>query len=93
MTSPLDWSPAPGVAATRLADGTAALLHLATMEYFTLNATGVAIWEGVVAGRPVGAIAEILVGEHGAGADDAAETVTGFLEDLAAAGLVERVGS
>jgi len=35
---------------TELADGTGVLLHLETKFYFTLNATGVAVWKAVGAG-------------------------------------------
>lgn len=35
---------------TELADGTGVVLHLDTKFYYTLNATGVAVWKCIVAG-------------------------------------------
>jgi hypothetical protein len=71
---------------TRLADGTGALLDLATMEYFELNETGARIWE-LARDHPRDGVAARLAQEYDLDPADAEAAVTEFLAELAAAGL------
>jgi hypothetical protein len=70
---------------TRLADGTGTLLDLQTMSWFTLNRTGVRLWE-LLAADPAGA-AGALAQEYALPLDEARAAVDAFVADLAEAGL------
>ncbi|MCB9679298.1 MAG: PqqD family protein [Alphaproteobacteria bacterium] len=83
-----DYRPGPDVVCTPLADGSASLLHLPTMTCFELNGTGLAIWEGVQAGRSSAEIAAGLAEAHDLGVAEAADVVAEFAADLVAEGLI-----
>lgn len=66
-------------------DGTGVLLDLDSKCYFTLNATGVRIWQTMSAGDEVtiDALAEMLVEEFDVGAEEAREDAESLLTELA----------
>jgi PqqD family protein of HPr-rel-A system len=83
--------PHPQVVARTLPDG-AVLFHPATETYFGLNATGTVVWEAIGAGAAdVATVIARLVAEHPDVAPEQVRAdVLALLDDLAAAGLVER---
>jgi len=76
---------------TPLHDGTGVVLHLDTKVYFTLNATGVAVWEAIVAGDVPTAhrVAERLVESFDVDLPTALSDATAIIDELVAAGLLE----
>lgn len=78
----------PDVAHTDTDDG-AVLLHQHTGQYWQLNATGAGILTAVLDGRDVDHIATELADRHAIEPDRARRDVTGLLDRLRAAGLVE----
>ena len=81
--------PHPSVVFTELDTTQAALLHLETKRYFSLNETGVQIWRLLEDGRDPPAIAESLVAEYRLEIDEARGKVAAFLKELADEGLIE----
>jgi hypothetical protein len=82
--------PHPQVVARSLPDG-AVLFHTGTETYFGLNPTGTVIWEAIRAGSDVPAVVATLAAAHPeVSADTLRDDVQALLDDLAAAGLVER---
>jgi hypothetical protein len=81
--------PSPDVILTRLADGTGVLLHLGTKFYFSLNRTGVAVWEALSSGQgDPDALADLLVARFaGVSQEEARADVDALLRELAAEGL------
>jgi hypothetical protein len=76
---------------TEVGDGQAVLLHLDTKFYYTLNATGTAMWkmlEGASATREQ--IAEALSKRFRVDIDDAVRDVEPILAEMIAEGLVAR---
>jgi Coenzyme PQQ synthesis protein D (PqqD) len=82
--------PHPQVLFTEIDDGTGVLLHLDTKFYYTLNATGVAVWKALRdrSGASVPAIAERLAAEFRVGLEQAHADVDALLRELRADGLV-----
>ena len=81
--------PHPSVVFTELDASQAALLHLETKRYFSLNETGIQIWRLLEDGRDVAAIAESLVAEYRLEVEEARSKVEAFLAELADEGLIE----
>lgn len=78
---------------TPLVDGTGVLLHLDSKFYFTLNATGSAVWRRISESpATVDAIAEHLAETFEVSADDARGDVADLLAELAEESLVEQAG-
>lgn len=76
---------------TPLVDGTGVLLHLDSKFYFTLNATGVAVWSALASGaHAIDALTRLLAERFDVDADRARADVTALIEDLAAESLVEK---
>jgi hypothetical protein len=82
--------PHPQVLFTEIDDGTGVLLHLDTKFYYTLNATGVAVWKalGDRGGASVSAIAGRLAAEFRVAEEQARADVDALLGELRADGLV-----
>jgi hypothetical protein len=57
--------------------------------YFGLNAVGSRVWELIAAPRPVAEVCATLTAEYEVDDDTCAADVRDFLQELAAAGLVE----
>ena len=85
--------PNPQVLLAELSDGTAVLLHLESLFYFSLNETGVAVWKALSAGRDEDEIAGELAREFEVAADDARRDVEKLLAELRAERLVLSEGA
>jgi hypothetical protein len=88
MTADAIPRPGPDVVFTRFDATSAALLHLKTKRYYTLNETGARIWELLVSGKAPREIATSLNEEYDIGLDEAETCVIELLNDLRAEGLV-----
>lgn len=89
MTEPASLKPHPSVVFTRLDENQAALLHLETKQYFSLNETGVLIWQHLERGSNPEAIANDLVARYVVELDAAHTRVEAFLDELTREGLVQ----
>jgi len=79
----------PDVLLTELGDGTGVLLHLGTKLYYTLNATGVALWKALGPGpASVEHLGEVLAGAFEVTPEEAARDVDVLARELVAEGLV-----
>jgi hypothetical protein len=76
---------------TELHDGTGVVLHLDTKLYFTLNATGVAVWRTLAAGDAptVQGVAEHLVESFEVELPTALADAAAIIDELLAEGLLE----
>jgi hypothetical protein len=83
------FNPHPQVLLTEMGDGTGVLLHLETKFYYTLNATGVALWKALAepSARTAPALAEHLAGAFDVTLDDAARDVAKLLREMSDEGL------
>ncbi|AEN73134.1 hypothetical protein Rhom172_1207 [Rhodothermus marinus SG0.5JP17-172] len=85
------YEPDPRVNFTRFDEGEGVLLHLETKSYYTLNATGVFIWEQLEAGRQtIEALVAALLDHYEVTQEEAERQVRAFLEELEREGLVQR---
>lgn len=94
MPDPLTrFRPQPIAMMTELHDGTGVVLHLDTKVYFTLNATGVAVWNAlaVPAGAAVPDVARSLSDIFEVDAAAAAADVESLIATFVAEGLVEQI--
>ncbi len=89
MTRPSPPKPHPSVIFTRLDESQAALLHLETKQYFSLNETGVLIWQNLERGSDLEAIANDLVARYVIELDAARTRVAAFVDELTREGLVQ----
>ena len=81
--------PHPQVLFTKIDDGTGVLLHLDTKFYFTLNATGVVVWNALAERvANIDVIAERLAKEFKVEPAVAQRDVAAVLASLKADGLV-----
>jgi len=72
----------------RRLEGEIVALDLQRALYLSVNRTGVALWESLARGATRDHLEEILVAEHGLGAQTAASDVDAFLVDLDEQGLL-----
>ena len=85
------WRPAPNVTYTKLDEEEAVLLHLETKQYFSLNETGLRIWEGLEEpGLGLPDIAASLSEDYDIAEAEARDYVERFAETLAQEGLLQR---
>ena len=89
MTPPATLRPHPSVVFTRLDEFQAALMHLETKQYFSLNETGVLIWQNLERGSDLEAIANDLVAHYVIELDAARTRVAAFVDELTKEGLVQ----
>lgn len=80
--------PASEVVFTRVSEADGILLSLATKRYYSLNETGMRIWEALERGESLSATAEALVVEYDVTSDEAATLVVEFVQSLRSEGLV-----
>lgn len=78
----------PAVAYTRLDEREAVLLHLETQRYFSLNETGVAIWELLGEPHSLDEIVEVLAQAYESDRETLAASVSRFVGELRHDGLV-----
>jgi hypothetical protein len=79
----------PGTVAWRAVDDGIVALDLATEEYLTLNASGAALWPGLVAGTTVAQMADDVVRTFDVARPQAAADVQRFLHALHDRGLLQ----
>jgi hypothetical protein len=65
------------------------VLHLVSKRYYTLNATGIAIWEALVGGSSSDEICRAVHDQYDITLDEARQRVTSFLDELCDEGLLE----
>ncbi len=82
------WTPNPDVVFTKLDDEEAVLLHLKTKEYFSLNETGVLIWEQLEEKADLERIAAALAEAYAIEEAEARASARRFLSTLEERGLV-----
>lgn len=87
---PAVFSRAADVNSTSLPDGDAVLLHLRSMRYYTLNATGEALWLKLESPQTVDELTVTLTERYAVSARDAQDSVETVLHDLVREGLVTR---
>ncbi len=83
--------PDPDVVITELEDKEAVLLHLGTKMYFTLNETGLRIWQLMSSGLTPGEISTRLLEEFDVTPEKARESVQNLISELIAEKLVRVV--
>jgi hypothetical protein len=93
MTMQTRVQPDPAVLATTLPDQEVVLLHVRTNYYYTLNATGAQIWQGIQAQQTVGEISQALVERYALSLTEAEAAVRTLLTQLTAATLVQEVAT
>ena len=76
---------------TELEGGEAVLLHLGTRKYYSLNETGVTIWQGLHEGLNLKAIVEALESVYEVDREHAIRSVTALVDELTAEKLIESV--
>jgi hypothetical protein len=77
----------------RVVDGEAVVVHAATSDYFSLNATGTWLWTRLEAAATPAGLAAALARRYGIDVAVATADVGAFLEQLAQASLVARDGA
>jgi hypothetical protein len=81
--------PHPEVVDTKLDDGEVALLHLGSKVYYSLNATGVRIWQGLKEGRTLKEISRLIQKEFDVDPNRADHSVINLVEELSQQELVQ----
>lgn len=84
------FAPGPEVV-SRVIDGEAVLLDLASQCYFGLNAVGTRVWEHLSAGKSVAEIRAALLAEFDVTEDVLAGDLGRILDELSTKGLVRKV--
>ena len=74
--------PHPDVVDTRLDGRETVLLHLGTKRYFSLNATGSVVWQGLKEGLALDGIARELCRRYDVSAERADRSVTELVDAL-----------
>ena len=74
---------------TKLDEDEGVLLHLSTKRYYSLNETGVRIWELLEEQHTLPDIAAALTEAYEVGHQAALDRVTALVEDLRKEGLIE----
>ena len=82
--------PDPDVVVTELDDKEAVLLHLGTKMYFTLNETGIRIWQLLSEGHSISEASEKIHNEYDILPDAAQKSVLNLTQELIAEKLVNR---
>lgn len=82
-------SPHPQVVATKMDDKEIILLHMETQVYFSLNATGLRIWDGVLKGKSFGEISLQLCEEFQVEESQAKTSVLTLVQELSRLQLIQ----
>ncbi len=82
--------PDQDVVVTELDDKEAVLLHLGTKMYFTLNETGIRIWQLLSEGHSISEASETIQNEYDILPDAAQKSVFKLAQELIAEKLVAR---
>ena len=83
--------PDPDVVVTELDDKEAVLLHLGTKMYYTLNETGIRIWQLLSDGHSIGEASETIHNEYDILPDAAQKSVLNLTQELIAQKLVTQI--
>ncbi len=83
--------PDPDVVVTELDDKEAVLLHLGTKMYYTLNETGIRIWQLLSEGHSISEASETIYNEYDITPDAVQKSVLNITQDLIAQELVTRI--
>jgi hypothetical protein len=83
--------PDPDVVVTELDDKEAVLLHLGTKMYYTLNETGIRIWQVLSEGHSIGEASETIHNEYDILPDAAQKSVFKLTQELIAEKLVTQI--
>ncbi len=83
--------PDPDVVVTELDDKEAVLLHLGTKMYYTLNETGIRIWQLLSEGLSISEASETIHKEYDILPDAAQKSVLKLTQDLIAEKLVTQI--
>jgi hypothetical protein len=76
------------IAAWRIVDGDAVIVHADSSAYYGLNATGTFIWESIVSAPMASAdIADFVSAQFGVARDSISDEIEAFLSELEAEGL------
>ncbi len=78
----------PDIVSSQLDDGESVLLNLTTRQYYTINETGSAIWDGIQRGDLLDDIVLDVVARFDVDEKSAREHVNDFLERLVDNGIV-----
>jgi hypothetical protein len=81
--------PHPDVVDTELEEQEIVLLHLQSMQYYSLNLTGRHIWQGLKQGLSLEEISRQLQADFEVESDQAARSVLGLVAELCAQQLVQ----
>jgi hypothetical protein len=81
----------PDVVVTELDDNEAVLLHLGTKMYYTLNETGIRIWQLLSEGHSIGEACETIQNEYDILPDATQKTVLKLTQELIAEKLIRVV--
>jgi hypothetical protein len=84
----LELRPSPNVRAREF-EGELVLLDLASGEYFSLNETGLRLWNGIAQGRSADQIAESIAAEYDVTPANALKDVEQVVAELLRRGLVK----
>lgn len=76
----------------RQLDDELVLLDLQEGEYFSLNATGAAVWSAIARGESLGGVDRAVAAAWPVEAEERWRLLTSLIEDLLIRGLVERAG-
>lgn len=83
--------PDPDVVVTELDDKEAVLLHLGTKMYYTLNETGIRIWQLLSEGHSISETSETIHNEYDIMSDAAQKSVLNITQELIAQKLVTQI--
>lgn len=87
------FQPCPNVIYTQLDDSEAALMDMETKRFYSLNETGLFIWNFLQEGMCAADIEEALQEEYDIDQEQAMNCVLGFLEELTEQKLIEKIES
>ncbi len=80
----------PDVVYTKLGDEEAVLLHLTTQHYYSINETGVAVWELLEEPRSLDELATALTKVYDVEWDEARAFAESFVTDLGRDNLIRK---
>ena len=83
----------PDVLATKLANQELVLLHLQTQQYYTLNESGMQIWQGLEQAQSLLEIGQALHAHYAITLDEASSYVHALVTSLIEEKLVKPVGA
>lgn len=84
-------TPHPDVVFTEVGEKEAVLLHMKTKMYFSLNETGVFIWQLMSSGHTLGEISRKIQEAYDVPPEKASKSVTTLMDELAREKLIEVV--